>query len=225
MQLPQNKVIRSLFISRPKEEVPFLQKFCAKNNITLHAQSQISFEAHTFRITKPFDVVFFSSIRAANFFLASYRDSNTYLTACIGETSAIKLRNLGLDVQFVGKKSGKPEEVAKDFAEWLGDRRLLFPRSDLSNRSVAKFIKPEQVEEIQVYRTLFSCKTVPLSDVYVFSSPSNVHAFLTCNPRPVGRIIAWGETTKKALEDCDLPVSHTLENSTEEELIKLLEEK
>ena len=78
--------MKSIYITKDLEEVTQLKQFCTFQNIDLHAQSQISFEAVPFTITQAFDVVFFSSVRAGRFFLRSYDGPlSTLQFACIGE--------------------------------------------------------------------------------------------------------------------------------------------
>lgn len=219
----RNKVIRSLFISREKEEVTDLTSYCQDHSIELIARSLIRFEAVPFDIIVPFDVVFFSSIRAAEFFLKEVTPPSTTLYACIGARTAEKLKNRGINCHFIGDQSGRPEKVAEEFKKWVWDRTVLFPQSSRSHRSVVSVLDPMQCIEITVYETISDCKTIPECEVYVFSSPSNLESFLSCNSAPSGKIIAWGETTRKAAEKKGLNVHSTLSNSDDAELISIIQ--
>lgn len=221
--LQQTKnLVNSIFISKSLHEVPELAEFCRQHSISLIARSMIRFEAVPFHVKQPYQVIFFSSIRAAEFFLKTDSiDENTQV-ACIGRKTAEKLQKLGITAHFIGEKAGKPEEVARDFAKWLGDRSVLIPQSDISKRSMIKELDPKQVQEVVVYRTLSDCHPIESSDVYVFTSPSNFDGFIACNPLPDGKLIAWGTTTHSAMEQAHCIPTITLERSELSELIRLL---
>ena len=213
---------KSIFISKDLSEVTILQQFCLANNINLIAHSLIRFEAIPFEVNQTYDVLFISSIRAAEFFLKTEKIKPETIIACIGQITARKLEELGLKITFVGEKSGKPIEVAEEFKKWLGNRTVLIPQSNISKRTIGSHLPSSQCIEPIVYKTLSDCEVIPVCETYVFTSPSNVDSFLTCNEPPQGKVIAWGETTKKCIEEKSITVSNTLQTSGMEELIKLL---
>ena len=213
--------MKSIYITKELEDVTQLKQFCAFQNIDLHATSQLSFEAVPFTVTEPFEVVFFSSVRAGRFFLRSYDGPLSSLQfACIGEETAQKFN---IDFAFVGKEAGNPEKVAEKFKNWLGDKRLLIPHSSLSHKTIAETIPSSQCESVCVYNTLLSPQSIPESEVYVFTSPSNLAAFLQKNKVPeAAKVIAWGNTTEKALRNSKVQVSKTLIKAQLEELLEVL---
>ena len=213
--------MKSIYITKDLEEVTQLKQFCTFQNIDLHAQSQISFEAVPFTITQAFDVVFISSVRAGRFFLRSYDGPlSTLQFACIGEETAQKFN---IDFAFIGKEAGNPDRVAEKFKKWLGEKRLLIPHSSLSNHTIGQIIPAEQRESICVYKTLLSPKKQEECEVYVFTSPSNLSAFLQENQVPeTAKVIAWGTTTEKALLKNKVQVSQTLVHAQLEELLEVL---
>jgi uroporphyrinogen-III synthase len=214
--------VKKLFISKYREELGLLPSFCNENHIELVATPFIRFEPVTFSVDSDFEVVFFGSIRAASFFLLNQDIPKHVHLACVGETTAKKLRDKGYNVSFTGLKSGQPELVANEFLKWLGSRRVLIPCSQQSKRTISKVIPSNQKEEKVVYQTLTDCRPLDDCDCYIFTSPSNVESFLSCNSKPEGKIIAWGTTTQKAMIESKLFADYTLEQSTEEELIRLL---
>ena len=214
-------LISRLFISKNAEELPLLRQFCAEHNITLHAQSLLHFEGVPFEVQHPFDVIFFSSIRAAEFYYA-HASSSQAAIACVGQKTAQKLDVIGHAPIFIGQLSGNPSQVALDFRSFVGERRVLIPCSDISARSIAKAFPAGQVEEVVVYRTIAKSVEVPSCDAYVFTSPSSVDAFLLQNDKPVGRVIAWGETTAAHLYESGIEVSRVLQTAGEEELVRVL---
>ena len=213
---------KAIFISKSNNDLELLPKFCSKNDIPLHAESLIRFEGVFFENPEKFDVVFFASIRAAHFFLEQQSLPSSILVACIGQTTARKLQELGLEVSFIGLKSGIPDAVAKQFKEWLGKRTVLVPQSAISKRSISKHLPENQVVERIVYKTVSTCQEIDSCDIYIFTSPSNVQSFLSCNENIDGKFIAWGETTKATLESNGFSVSKTLSVSDEVNLITAL---
>jgi uroporphyrinogen-III synthase len=213
---------KAIFISKSNNDLELLPKFCSKNDIPLHAESLIRFEGVYFENLEKFDVVFFASIRAAHFFLEQQSLPSSILVACIGQTTARKLQELGLEVSFIGENSGVPDAVANQFKEWLGNRTVLFPQSSISKRSISKHLPENQVVERVVYKTVSTCQEIDSCGIYIFTSPSNVQSFLSCNKKIDGKIIAWGESTKATLESHGFSVLKTLFVSDEGNLITAL---
>ena len=213
--------MKSLYITRDLDDLFILQQYCSFGQIDLHAQSQITFEEVPFSIEKPFEVVFFSSVRAGRFFLRNYDGPlSTLAFACIGEETAQKFN---IEFAFVGKEAGNPEKVAEKFKIWLGEKRLLIPHSSLSQKTIASIIPSSQCESVCVYNTLLSPQSIPECEVYVFTSPSNLAAFLQKNQVPeAAKVIAWGNTTEKALRNSKVQVSKTLIKAQLEELLEVL---
>jgi len=216
-------LIKSIYISRNEEEIPQLSSYAVQKGISVTALSQIRFEAVDNQPKSKTDVIFFSSIRAAEYFLKNQQIAAEVQVATIGISTANKLSALGIQSDFIGEKAGDPEQVANDFNAWLNGRKVLIPCSASSNRSIAAVLPKTQVEELIVYRTMSDCKPVNPHALYVFTSPSNFKAFQECNQLPQdATVIAWGNTTLRALNSAGIDVLFTLESSTEEELITFL---
>lgn len=215
-------MIKRIFISKDLTELAHLPAFCAEHSIDLIAQSCIQFSAVPFEVKKPFEVVFFGSVRAASFFLSSYSLPNGVEIACIGETTAEKLSELDLKVSFVGTKAGNPTEVGEDFITWLGDRRVLFPISSVSKESIVKVVPENQSEKVIVYETHVKESQVVNLDLAIFTSPSNLESFLLAGNKVPQQTIAWGNTTFQAMIASEIQATSTLANSTELELISVL---
>jgi len=214
-------LISRLFISKNADELPLLRQFCAEQHIAFHAQSLLQFEGVPFKVQRPFDVLFFSSIRAAEFFFFHSNAGHADI-ACVGQKSAQKLRDLGYTPTFIGQQSGDPSQVALDFCAYVGEHRVLIPCSDISARTIAKALPASQVEEVVVYRTMEKSVDVPACDVYVFTSPSSFDAFLLQNDKPKGQVIAWGDTTAARLHEFGIDVSIVLKTASEEEVVEVL---
>lgn len=217
-------MINRIFISKDLTELAHLPAFCAEHSIDLIAQSCIQFSAVPFEVKKPFEVVFFGSVRAATFFLSSYSLPIGVEIACIGETTAEKLRALNLPVSFVGAKAGNPSKVGEDFKTWLGKRRVLFPLSAVSKESIVKVVPEIQSEKVIVYETLAKEIQLVNLDLAIFTSPSNLESFLKAGNKVPQQTIAWGNTTFQAMIASEIQATSTLATSTELELISVLSE-
>jgi len=215
-------LIKRIFISKDFTELAHLPSFCAKHSIDLIAQSCIQFSVIPFEVKKPYEVVFFGSVRAASFFLINNDLPSGVEVACIGETTAEKLRVLNLPVAFVGKKAGNPAEVAVQFKTWLGTRRVLFPVSTVSKESIVKVVDEHQSEKVLVYETLPTSIQVEKLDLAIFTSPSNLESFLNAGNTIPSKTIAWGNTTLEAMHSRNIEATSTLKTSTELELISVL---
>jgi uroporphyrinogen-III synthase len=116
--------------------------------------------------------------------------------ACVGNGTANYIKSKGYNPSFIGEKSGKIDSVAEDFKTWLGDRKVVFAQAKDSNRSFSSVINSSNSTEISVYETIINSATIVESDIYVFTSPSNVDGFLLENSiSEYSIIIDWGDTT------------------------------
>ena len=216
-------LIKSLFISKDLSDLSVLPAFCQDNSIELVAQSFISFEALPFDSHLSASVIFFSSIRAAEFYLAQASLPINCAIACIGSKTAEKLKAKGLHVSFIGETAGEPAIVAGQFKTWLNERKVLIPSSEQSNRSISQTLPASQVEELIIYRTVAKPLTISPCAVNVFTSPSNFLSFIQKNSLESNQtIIAWGKTTEKAIRNAGYAVNITLTYASEEELVEVL---
>lgn len=213
-----------LFLSNNTILTETFQTFCLQNDIALTAASLIAFEAVVFEQSVTSDVIFFSSPRSFDFYCASAKLGNELL-ACIGDGTAAHLEKAGYATHFVGKNSGNPQKVAEDFRQWLGTRTVLFPLAEHSNRSISSVIPEEQRKEVIVYKTLHVPQVLAAHDIYVWTSPSNVHAFFATNRFPENaQTISWGASTSRALAEYGILPTKTLEESSLSALETVLRE-
>ena len=170
--------------------------FCKQNQLELISQSLISFKSTDFQVSESYDVIFFSSIRSADFFFRKEKIDESKKIACIGQETATKLLNLGMNVDFIGTNSGNPSEVARKFKDWLGNRNVLIPHSSESLFSIMEFLNPNHVILVEVYKTVLEPTIIPICDCFIFTSPSNVRAYLLANDATsLKNVIAWGKST------------------------------
>ena len=103
-------------------------------------------------------------------------------------------------LSFIG--SGSPAEVAQQFKEVLLDQTVCFPISDLSMKSIQKNLTPDRVENVISYKTVKLIERISEQDYFLFTSPSNVEAFLEGNIQlPSGKYFAIGPSTKLRLTE------------------------
>jgi len=134
------------------------------------------------------------------------------------------LTQMGFPPSFIGTESGNPATVAQKFKTWCNGRSVLFPISNRSLKSISSVFPKEQIDEVVIYETNVAGREVESSDIYVFTSPSNVEGFLLNNQLADRSIvIAWGNSTREALESNLIGVNHCLSSSTLEELTSVLE--
>ena|SRR6218665_1310011 len=211
-----------LFISNADIVDQQFLDFCDLKEIELVAKSLIDFRAVDYTSSFDTDVVFFSSPRAVDFFLPAIKHKGFQL-ACLGSGTANRLKEYGYDADFVGSNSGEPSIVSREFQLWLGDRKALFPLSTISNRSISSNIPENQKLELVVYETVSASESIEPCDLYVFTSPSNVFAFLEKNIFPENaRVIAWGKATERKLKELNFYPEITLRNSSLRDLEQAL---
>lgn len=214
-----------VFYSRNIDKAEKLEEFCVKNNIQLIAEPLIRFEAVDFeRPAGNHDVIFFTSPRSVDFFLQRLNVPMEAQIACIGESTKIHLEKQGFHVEFFGQNSSEPEQVAQDFLKWLGSRKVLFPISDQSNRSVQSVLNDNQYTEVVVYRTIETPKLLDTKfEFLIFSSPSNARSFLANHEILSTQIVAcFGRTTHNYLLSQGV-YSIILDSPTEDAVIHFLE--
>lgn len=218
------KKLTNLFVSANLSDDQLLVRFALEKKVDLFAQSLIDFIDLKNTITAVYSVVFFSSPRSFNYFISSNKLPDTVEIGVLGAGTKKHLNEFFSQIKFVGEQAGNPAQVAADFKAWLGERTVLFPQAKKSYETISAVIPENQKILLPVYETIARPVVVPPQDVYVFTSPSNLTSFLQLNTLPIGsKVIAWGETTRKACEKQGISVWKTLKTSSYEELIALLD--
>ena len=227
---------KRIFISKTAAEIDSVRSQFEELGFEVDAHSFLSFSPVEFEIYRPYDVMFFGSPRAVIFFMVGQSIPENVALGCIGNKTAELLKSLSYDVAFQGTKSGDPKAVAEEFGAWFEGKRtstpfrqvqcnalitrVLFPISDRSLKTISSKIAEDQKEEVVVYSTKVVGKLVEVSDVYVFTSPSNVDGFFMDNAIPEGaEVIAWGKSTERALVLRGVTVGCTLKSASFEEVL------
>ena len=218
-------ISKRIFISRPIQEVgKTLQKFVSSGG-ELISESLVSFESVSFDKNLACEVIFFSSIRAAECYFSQVPSIPIELQyACAGQETAEKLKNqFQISCDFIAANGGNPKESAQIFKSWLGQRHVLFPKSEQSLNSYSSVLPIDQRTEIIVYKTCSISKSIQPCELYIFSSPSNAKAFLEHNQLPnEANCLAWGASTSAFLASRGIPVFHQLQTGTLKELDQFL---
>ena len=216
-------MVKSTFISKSPDEVSVLSDFLLENDQSLFAQSFLSFEKVKFTVSEEFAIVFFNSPRSAHFFLEDNQLKDNILIACTGFKTAEIIASFGYPVHFIGNEASKTSQIAKEFKDWCKGRKVLFPISSISLKTISSTFSETEKEELVVYKTNVEPEEVPHCDTYIFTSPSNVRGFLLNNSIPNNaKVISWGESTTRELGENGIPVNHVLLKASIEELFEIL---
>jgi len=211
---------KRIFISKNSDDCEPLVHYCNQNKLDLTAQSLIEFEAIPFKIESNFDIVFFSSIRSAQFYFEKATKKSTIIYACIGEVTNSKLKKLGIECEFVGKEAGNPLKTAAEFKNWVQNRIVFFPQSNLSLGTFSAIFPENQVIKQVVYKTNLRERKIEKCQIYIFTSPSNLDAFLTINEiSEDSKVIVWGKSTSEFAENKGIKSDLVLKNASISELL------
>ena len=199
----KKKVLPSrVYISRNLPEEHFAQRYCKSRGATVRAKSQIEIEFINTDFPST-DWVFFSSANCVRAFFRKMENRNSTRYAAIGSSTAEVLNEFG-PCDFTGK--GLPNEVGQQFKKIVGKDTVCFPVSNKSLRTIENILPKNQVTSVTAYLTHEVAAVVAESDYYLFTSPSNVSAFLQINELPEdAAVIAIGPSTKARLTQRGIP--------------------
>ncbi|RYM34172.1 hypothetical protein ERX46_09445 [Brumimicrobium glaciale] len=214
-----------LFISKNVTQPEFLA-YVKAAEININDTSMISFIEAPFDCpTISFDVIFFTSPRSAKFYLERCSIPSNVDIATIGKVTSDYVSAQGYSIAFTGVTSGIPALVSKEFKDFVGNRKVLFPQSNYSQRSMQERLENQQITDLVVYETALTpvhLKEKPT--VLVFTSPTNVESYLLVNKVTEDqKVIAWGKTTEAFLNKNGIKADQTLTYSSFDELKDVLE--
>jgi uroporphyrinogen-III synthase len=201
--------VPTIFISRDLKEGSPLRKWGAETFWEVNGRSLISFAPVPFEPLgqEATDWWYFYSPRAVQFaaddLVRVMAQSNGGLKlAAMGPGTARALREhpQAFIPDFVGE--GSPEEVAEAFGKIAAGQRVFFPRARQSRLSVQTMLQDLiTVQDAICYDNVAVPVEEPITaDVYVFTSPLNVAAYLDHQElKTDARIIAIGPSTGEAL--------------------------
>ncbi len=199
LKLLKIKKSKSVFISSDLQEDDFLVRALKVHGYELKYQSLLEFSPLEFSFTQHPDWLFFSSKNGVHFFFSQLpkdRDWSGIKFAAINQSTAQKLKELGLQVDFIGS-GGDMQKVASDF-DALASGLILFPQASHSAQSVQKQLSQEkQTQSLIVYQNSPKIDLpVNIEDILIFTSPMNVEVYLSAHKILENQsIIAIGEST------------------------------
>jgi uroporphyrinogen-III synthase len=212
--------MKTVFISKAAIPNGPLHSFCKENNLRLIDKSLLAFKG-VCPEEKPVktDVIFFTSPRSVQFYF-KYFNLRQPALATVGDATAKELEKHKLSAHFIGQTASNPKQVAKEFKTWLGNKTVLFPQSQRSNRTMQSELNPDQYIDLVVYETHLETKKLEHSPNYlVFTSPSNAEAYLLSNEITNEQVVlSFGTTTSKYLDDLGVK-NHCLNEPTEEAVV------
>lgn len=218
-----NSTNMTIFITRKLKPNSPLQKWAAETGNIVTGRSLLRFAAVPFTPPENADWWFFYSARAVEFGLGGVGELPVGVRlAAMGPGTAVALRVTAGQVDFCG--DGDPGQVAEAFAEVAAGQRVFFPRARQSRLSVQTTLADRvRVLDAVCYDNVAVPATEPIdADVFIFTSPLNVGAYLDHQVLPEGvRVLAIGPSTGAALAErgvgCEWP-----EEASEAGLLSLL---
>lgn len=213
--------MKRVFISKNLKECETVLDSFKDAKYHFYCSSLIDFEGIDFELNEDYQVVFFGSVRAYNFFRKLVNIESGIEIACAGRTTANYIESQSQKVDFV---PSTPDIIgaSKEFKKWVGSKKVVFPISDRSLHTFSKGLLSSQIIERIIYRTKLRQEIIPESDIYFFSSPSNVEAFFLMNKmNPNAQVYAWGKSTENKLKEANIP-SILMEAPSLQEVIKIL---
>lgn len=199
--------------------------YLAGKSYNLIAKSLLYFEENLLSDVElpKIDILFFASSRSFDFYVKQ-REISKELIACAGEATAKYIQSKGYQVSFFPDESGKVSFSAQLFSDWVGDKAVGFSVSNLSKQSYASQLDPSKVFILPTYTTKYRQEKITPCSVYVFTSPSNVDAFLKANEIHQGaKVVAWGDTTAQHLHALNIDTAVTLTKSDDSALVEWLD--
>ncbi|SEQ96458.1 uroporphyrinogen-III synthase [Neolewinella agarilytica] len=188
----------TVFISRSLSAQSPLAAWAEAGGHNLLAHSLIDFRPVPFSPPGQADWWFFYSSRAVEF--ALLQGIPAVKLAAMGPGTAKTLQKLAGRVDFVG--AGKPEEVAEAFGERARGQQVFFPRARQSRKTVQTLLDDQiRVLDDICYNNIAVPQQTPiLAEVYIFTSPLNVSAYVDHQALTAGAgVIAIGPSTAAAL--------------------------
>jgi uroporphyrinogen-III synthase len=216
--------MNSIFISKSEDEVGPLVDFCMQHSIALTASAGIEIEMCTFDEPLNYDILFFGSKNSVAAYFKQYQLRDKIKIACVGTATSDALLKFGHSADFIAKNT--TDSSIKLFSDWVKYALVFFPSSDKTLKTFGKFLEQKQ----QLFAIAYCTKNIPFSqnvctaEIHIFTSPSNVCSFAQTFPlQKLNTVIAWGESTEKAIkEQIEFVQLETLEFPTIENLIIVL---
>ncbi len=197
----------SVFITRDIRENDFFSRSLIANGYTVSGRAFIEFKPIPFGKLPAAEWLFFSSKHAVTYFFDQKPEIGNIRIGAIAKSTAEAIRTFGRRADFIGV-STDTRLVGKQFANLVKSGQALFPQAKESMRTIQQqFVNKTQVIDLPVYETIHKpVEGIPESDIMLFTSPSNVEAFLEKKKlKKEQKIIAMGNATAHALKMANHP--------------------
>ena len=205
----------SIWISRSLAKDSIFNKLTKSSSVSLIAESLIEMKIIKIDSIPGCDWIFINSAFALNSIMHLKSSLKSKKIAAFGQATAKFIQKNGLKVDFIGQ--GSPNNVALSFSSIVNsDEIVFFPSSNKSLGTVQSVIDNRNKIIVETYQTLSIDKKVENHDYLVFTSPSNVEAFLLSNKVNNQKIISIGPSTTKALKNAG--INNVLESFQSSEL-------
>ena len=195
----------TVFISRDLSEESYLKRACAEHKIALIDKSLIAISPLTFQINHDeCEWVFFSSSNSVESFFSQEKPENwaSKKFGTAGDATANTLGKYVTKIDFIGSESDM-SIVSHKFKELVGSKKVLFPISARSLKSIQASLASNQVLNVECYSSKPIHIQLTESQAYIFTSPSNVEAYLEGNTSfpESAKLISIGNSTAKKLKE------------------------
>lgn len=205
----------SIWISRSLAKDSIFNKLTKSFSVSLIAESLIEMKIIKIDSIPKSDWVFINSAFALNSIMHLKSSLKSKKIAAFGQATAKFIQKNGLKVDFIGQ--GSPNNVALSYSSIVNsDEIVFFPSSNKSLGTVQSVLDNRNKIIIETYQTLSIDKKVENHDYLVFTSPSNVEAYLLSNKVNNQKIISIGPSTTKALKNAG--INNVLESFQSSEL-------
>ncbi len=211
--------MKRVFISRDLEDDKVLF-YAETHEIQLIARNLIQFKAANKQALPHADLLFFYSAKGVEFFIEVYGKDQlgNYELCCLGPAAQKALVNLGFRPVFTG--NGEIELCKKGFNAFANKKQVLFARAKHSRQSLeVKDAKYSYTPIIVYSNTVQTNISIPDADIYLFTSPLNVIAFLENGGNKSITAVAIGPTTFNSLKENSFKSIHLSETSSEKSII------
>jgi hydroxymethylbilane synthase len=216
----QSQSSGTVYISRDPEDCTLFRQLVNNAGYQVIAQNPVFYKTLPIQQFPETDWIFFTSKRAVRHFTEQVQGiPKNVKIASMGSGTSEALKSKGIVPDFTGS-DGNTRNTAQEFLMKAKGLRILFPISADSLRSVQKEIEHETlVQDLMVYETAQNPDFMPVqADIYAFTSPSCVKAFIEKSGIPRRLAVAIGSTTARALEQAGVERIVQSPYTTEESL-------
>ena len=189
---------KKVFISRDLNHGSLFKKNLINQNISVFGKSLIKITFNEISDLPNTDWIFFNSSNSVESLKKHVDYLKTKKIAVFGKATNMSIKKMGLNSAFIGE--GSPTEIADSFAKVLLNEKVLFPVSNRSLKTIQSKIPLENQVEVISYATSNTEEEIKGYELLVFTSPSNVNAYLSFNNVNFNqKVVAIGPSTKAAL--------------------------